>query len=300
MAKQFDIYEAVTDRMLEIMKDGIIPWKTPWLQVQDGGAKKYRNGQPYSLLNQLLLGEPGEYLSFKEAIEAGGHVKKGAKSRFVVFWKWIATEVKDETGAIIFDDQGRAQIAQFPYLRYSNVFHIRDCEGIAPKWDNDEMLNDIPADEQAETVLADYLSREGVRFENIKQIRAYYSPIQDRIVVPLRDQFFTMPEYYSTVFHEVVHSTGHEKRLNRFSGNAGAEEYGNEAYSKEELVAEIGASAILNHIGIETEASFRSNTAYIQGWLKALKDDKHLIVSAAGKADKAVRLILGMQPDQAE
>jgi len=297
MSKQFDIYEAITDRMVSMMEGGIIPWKMPWLQVSDG-AVKHRNGHPYSLLNQFLLGEPGEYLSFKEATEAGGHVKKGAKSRIVVFWKWVVTEAKNEDGSILFDDQGRACITQFPYLRYSNVFHIRDCEGIEPKWDKKENLNDIPTDEKAEAVLTDYFTREGVKFENLKQIRSYYSPIQDRIVLPLREQFLTMPEYYSTAFHEAVHSTGHPKRLSRFSGTAFADDYAGKEYSKEELVAEIGASALMNQVGIETEESFRNNTAYVQGWLKALKDDKHLIVSAAGKADKAVRLILDVQPVQ--
>ena len=109
------------------------------------------------------------------------------------------------------------------------------------------------------------------------------------MVLPFRKQFVSTAEYYSTVFHELTHSTGHAKRLNRLSKPSF---FGTEDYSKEELVAEIGAATLVNHVGIETDSSFRNNAAYIQNWLKVLKDDKRFIVSAAGKAEKAVALIL--------
>lgn len=297
MGKEFDIYEVIADRMIAEIESGVIPWMKPWLSVTEG-AVKYRSGEPYSLLNQLLLGEPGEYLSFKECKERGGKVKKGAKSKMVVFWKFLSYEKKDEAGHIVFDDEGRAQVDMIPYLRYSNVFHIRDCEGIEPKWEKDVELHDTPADERAEAVIADYISREKVGFENQKQNRAYYSPSRDCIVLPLREQFSTMPEYYSAAFHEATHSTGHPTRLCRFANDSSAAAFGSESYSKEELVAEIGAAALLHQIGIETAESFRNSAAYVQNWLKALKDDKHMIVNAAGKADKAARLILGIKPAQ--
>jgi Antirestriction protein len=296
VGKDFDIYEVIADRMIAEMENGSIPWMKPWLSVTEG-AVKYRNGEPYSLLNQLLLGEPGEYLSFKECKERGGKVKKGAKSKMVVFWKFLTYEKKDEGGHIVFDDQGRAQIEMVPYLRYSNVFHIRDCEGIEPKWEKEVKLNDIQPDEKAEAVLTDYLNRSGVGFISEKQNRACYSPVLDRIMLPLRDQFSSTPEYYSTAFHEATHSTGHPLRLCRFAADSSAAAFGSEDYSKEELVAEIGAAALMHEIGLSTAECFRNSTAYVQNWLKALKDDKHMIVSAAGKADKAVRLILNIQTE---
>ena len=296
MARQFDIYDAIADRLIAEMENGVVPWQKPWLSVTEG-AVKYRTGKPYSLLNQILLGEPGEYLSFNECKSAGGKVKKGAKSRMVVFWKFLSYEKKDDDGRIVFDDQGRVMVDMIPYLRYCNVFHIRDCEGIEPKWSNKEKMNDIPADEKAESVLADYIAWSGVGFENQMQNRAFYRPSEDRIVVPAREQFSNTSEYYSTVFHEVTHSTGHPKRLCRFAVDSPAAAFGSESYSKEELVAEIGAASILHEIGIETGSSFKNSVAYIQSWLKALKDDKHMIVSAAGKADKAARLILGIEAE---
>lgn len=118
---------------------------------------------------------------------------------------------------------------------------------------------------------------------------AFYSPLTDSVTLPLLEQFSETAEYYSTAFHELVHSTGHVSRLDRLDKTA---YFGNEAYSKEELIAEIGSAALVNHAGIETSASFRNSAAYIQGWLEVLKGDKRFIVSAAGKAEKAVDLIL--------
>ena len=119
---------------------------------------------------------------------------------------------------------------------------------------------------------------------------------QDEIHLPLREQFTRIAEYYSTAFHESVHSTGHEKRLNRLSKNA---HFGNTDYSKEELVAEVGAAILMNEMGLETASSFRNSAGYVQNWLTALRNDSKMIVSAAGKAEKAVRLIMNME-DQKE
>ena len=120
--------------------------------------------------------------------------------------------------------------------------------------------------------------------------RAFYRPTTDSITLPLMAQFTATAEYYSTAFHELTHSTGHASRLNRLEKVAF---FGTEAYSKEELVAEIGASALVNHAGLETSRSLRNSVAYIQNWLSVLKNDKRFIVSAWGKAEKAVNLILG-------
>ena len=120
--------------------------------------------------------------------------------------------------------------------------------------------------------------------------RAFYRPSTDSITLPHMAQFSATAEYYSTAFHELTHSTGHAKRLNRLDSTA---YFGSEAYSKEELIAEIGASVLVNVAGLETAKSFHNSTAYIQNWLQVLKGDKRFIVSASGKAEKAVGLILG-------
>ena len=272
-----DIYKEVTDRIMAQLENGIIPWQKPW--IASGNAISHVTGYSYSLLNQMLLGRPGEYLTFKQCQDAGGKVRKGEKSQMVVFWKWIETK-DEETG----------EVKEVPFLRYYNVFHIDQCEGVAAKHTAETAFPDgTAADDAAQTIIDDYLLREKVSLSHQEGDRAFYRPGTDEIVLPLMKQFRSTAEYYSTAFHEITHSTGHEKRLNRLTRAAF---FGTEDYSKEELVAEIGAATLVNHCGIETSSSFRNNAAYVQNWLSVLKDDKRFIVSAAGKAEKAVNLIL--------
>lgn len=137
-----------------------------------------------------------------------------------------------------------------------------------------------------------YVSREGLTFVETVTDEAYYSPSRDMVQVPCKEQYTAINEYYSTTFHELTHSTGHAKRLNRLTTGIKAA-FGGEEYSKEELTAEIGAASLLNHLGIETPESFRNSAAYIQSWLKALRGDARMIVAAASRAEKAVGYILG-------
>lgn len=277
----FDIYAAVTDRIVSQLEQGIIPWHKPWTGVQSG-AISGTTGKPYSLLNQMLLGKSGEWYTFNQIQKLGGKIRKGEKSSMVVFWKQIPIK---ETNP----DTGKEEQHMVPMLRYFNVFHVDQCEGIEPKTVDHEPI-DLASDEAADAIIQDYLTRCGVTLEHVAGDEAYYSPGRDIVRLPLREQFPRMAEYYSTAFHELTHSTGHTSRLDRLSRKAF---FGNEEYSKEELVAEIGAASLLNYVGIETEASFRNSAAYIQSWLRALKNDKKMIVTASGAADKAFQLITG-------
>ena len=270
------IYSEITKRMIDEMEQGIIPWQKPWMAA--GAAISHTTGKPYSLLNQMLLGRAGEYLTYKQVQQEGGFVRKGQKAHMVVFWKWIDKE-DEETG----------ETTQIPFLRYYNVFHIDQCEGIAAKRAVNRPQS-ADADAAAEAIIEDYVRREGVHMEHVEGDRAFYRPATDSITLPPLKQFKETAEYYGTAFHEMVHSTGHAKRLNRLDATAF---FGSEQYSKEELIAEIGAAALVNRVGLETAKSFRNSAAYVQNWLQALKNDKRFIVSAAGKAEKAVALILG-------
>ena len=270
-----DIYAEVTARIVEQLEQGVIPWHKPW--IASGAAISHSTGKPYSLLNQILLARPGEYATFKQIQQEGGRVKKGAKSSMVVFWKWLEQE-----------DEETKEIKKIPFLRYYNVFHIDQCEGIKAKHSK-PLPNIAQPDEAAEAIARDYLTRSGVRLIHEEGNRAFYRPSTDSITLPLLAQFKDTAEYYSTLFHEMTHSTGHSSRLDRLTKVAA---FGSEDYSKEELVAEIGAAALVNHAGLETSSSLTNSAAYIQSWLKALQDDKRLIVSASGRAEKAVNLIL--------
>lgn len=279
------VYEMVTDKIIEQLESGVIPWKKPWTGVRSGAFNRISK-KPYSLLNQMMLKHEGEYATFKQWANLGGHVRKGEKSEIVCFWKIQPIEEKQEDGTKI--------TKQIPLLRYYNVFHISQVDGVEPL--QEEEPNDIKPIEKAENVLHDYWTRENITVKHMAGNRAYYSPTLDMICLPLFEQFTDSSEYYSTAFHESVHSTMKEDRCNRAEDRKGKlVAFGSADYSKEELCAEIGSAAILNIIGIETKGSFINSAAYIQNWLSVLRNDVKFIVSASSKAEKAVKYIMGEQ-----
>ena len=273
----FDLYQTITDRIIAELQNGTVPWQKPWSCPT--GAISHATGKPYSVLNQLLLPEAGEYVTFKQALAEGHPVRKGEKSHMVFFFKIVENKDRD-TG----------EITSVPFLRYYPVFHISQCEGMKPRFAvSVRQDNQLQPDIHAEQIINAYIQRSGVKLIVTQSSQAYYQPSQDKIVVPELSQYACISEYLSTVAHECVHSTGHPKRLNRITDTA---TFGSDTYSKEELVAELGAAYIVNAAGLETENSFRNSAAYIQNWLEVLKKDKRFIVSAAGKAEKAVNFIL--------
>lgn len=281
MAKS--VYEMVTNRIINQLEQGIIPWQKPWTGVRSGAYNRISK-KSYSLINQMMLKHDGEYATFKQWESLGGHVRKGEKSEIVVFWKITPVEETKEDGT--------KEIKQIPLLRYYNVFHISQVEGVEPL--TDEELNQIEPIEKVENVLHDYWTRENIKVEHKAGDKAYYSPNCDMICLPLFEQFTDANEYYSTAFHESVHSTMKESRCNRAEDRKGKlVAFGSDDYSKEELVAEIGSANLLNILGVETTKSFRNSAAYIQNWLSVLKNDVKFIVSASSKAEKAVKYILG-------
>ena len=284
------VYEMVTERIINQLEQGVVPWEKPWTGIRSGAFNRISK-KPYSLLNQMILKHDGEYASFKQWSDLGGHVRKGEKSEIVCFWKiQPVEEVKED---------GTKEVKNIPLLRYFNVFHISQVDGVDPL-PKEELNDDIRPIEKAEDVLHGYWSRENITVEHMAGNSAYYSPSQDLICLPLLEQFTNANEYYSTAFHESVHSTMKESRCDRRSEQNGKiAAFGSEEYSKEELVAEIGSANLMNIIGIETTKSFRNSSAYIQNWLSVLKSDIRFIVSASSKAEKAVNYILGEKSNQA-
>lgn len=288
MAEKFNIYSMVTDRIVAMMDNGIIPWERPW--TGSTLCLKRHNGKPYSFINQLLLSpnfdgsieslNSGEFATFKQIKDEGGHLNKGAKGIRVVFWKPLLVTKTDEDGT--------ERQEMIPFLRYSTVFNIKDTD-LEPKWSHEQVKVAEP-NQMAEDILETYWTTEGVKVHRDKLSgKAFYSPTSDSITLPSIEQFEDTAEYYSTAFHESVHSTGHSSRLDRIKVAA---MFGSNDYGKEELVAEIGASALVSICGIETPSSFRNNAAYIQNWRNAIAKDNRLIISATGKAEKAVDRIL--------
>lgn len=275
-----DVYHMVTDRILKQLEEGVIPWKKPWADCLEGTFNRVSR-KSYSLLNQMLLSKSGEYATYKQWQQVGGRVKKGEKSEIVVFWKLNEIQEKTETGELV--------NRTIPILKYYNVFHITQVENVMPLIRTEQCeTNSIV---KAEEILNNYIQREKITLSIQESDRAFYLPSKDSITLPLLSQFQNAEEFYSTAFHEVAHSTMKKERCNREQENQSAF-LGNESYSKEELVAEITSATILNSIGIETNQSFQNSAAYIQSWIKCLKNDSRCIISASSKAEKAVKYIL--------
>ena len=189
-----DIYKEVTDRIIAQLDNGIIPWQKPWIASSNTQSISHVTGKPYSLLNQMILGKPGEYVTFKQCQQEGGKVRKGEKSSIIVFWKFIDQE-----------DEETHEKKQVPFLRYYNVFHIDQCEGIKAKH-----VQNLPAtvkpDAKAESIISNYLQHSGVKLIHQEGDRAFYRPSTDSITLPLMAQFKDVAEYYSTFAHEAIHS----------------------------------------------------------------------------------------------
>lgn len=280
-----NVYELVTNRIIEQLENNIIPWEKPWSGTIDGAFNRVSK-KPYSILNQMLLKYNGEYATFKQWQELGGHIRKAKKSEIIVFWKMYPIKENQDDGTEI--------IKTIPLLKYINVFHISQVDGVEPL--KQKVTHDIEPIDKAEKILNDYWNRENITIEHVKGDKAFYSPMFDKIQLPLFEQFKQSEEYYSVAFHESVHSTMKTSRCNRQEDRKGkVVSFGSEEYSKEELVGEVGSAQLMNIVGIETTKSFRNSTAYIQSWLKVLRNDNKFIVSASSKAEKAVNYILGIQ-----
>lgn len=285
MAKEnFNIYEEITNKIIKQLESGVIPWHKPWSGIS-GGAYNRVSKKPYSLLNQMLLEHDGEYATYKQWSDLGGKVRKGEKSEIVVFWKILNVEENKD---------GKVEKKSIPLLRYINVFHISQVDGVEPK--TIKLIEHSPI-EEAEKIKIDYADRENIVIKELITDKAFYSPSRDLIQVPCKKQYKDIMEFYSTLFHEMIHSTGHRDRLHRLDSEAKLASFGSEEYSKEELIAEIGSAFLMNHIGIETFKTFNNSAAYIQSWLRVLKNDNRFIVSASSKAEKAMKYILSVKEE---
>lgn len=277
-----NVYEMVTERIIKQLEQGTIPWQKPWTGVRSGAFNRVSK-KPYSLINQAILEKPGEYATFKQWKDLGGHIKKGAKAEMVVFWKIIDVEEKN--------DKGEIEKKKLPLLRYYNVFHISQVEGVEPL--KEKLNTEIEPIEEADRIIKEYVDREHITFKECISDKAFYRPMTDTVVVPLKEQFKNTNSFYQVAFHEITHSTGAQKRLDRDIKELAP--FGSEIYSKEELVAELGSAFLINHLGIETEGTFQNSASYIESWLQVLRNDNKFIVSASSKAEKAVNYILGIE-----
>ena len=272
-----DVYQIITDRILDTLKQGVIPWRKSWAMVNT--PVNYISKKAYRGINTFILGASSYsspyWASFKQISDKGGKVKTGEHGTYVVYWKIMKINETNPT-------TGEVTEKNIPLLRYYVVFNMEQTEGINYK--NPEIPErTITTIAACEELIEKYTDRPTVSYGGD---RACYSPSIDAIKMPTKEQFTGNEEYYSTLFHEFVHSTGHKDRLNR-DGVAKSIHFGSERYSKEELVAEMGAAFLCAFAGIEN-AVIDNSAAYIANWITSLQNDPKMVVQAAGAAQKAV------------
>ena len=290
-----DVYKLVTDTIVERMKQGQIPWKSPYTVRGMGCAISHGSKEPYSFINQFLLMEPGEYFTFNQVQKEGFRIRKGAKAKFVVFWKMLSFSEARSVGEFIEESDADGTSKLIPYLRRYNVFHESDIEGFERDTHDDEIDAAKNAEffRPADDIIDGYANTpRGPRFATVDCV-PHYTPSLDIVECPQKAQFVSLSEYYKTVFHELVHSTGHDDRLKR--GLKGHSDM--TGYSREELVAEIGAS-YLTSISNLPDQSIDNAVAYLQGWIRHLQSNPKWIVWAASRAEAATKYILNEQPTQ--
>lgn len=284
-----DLYESITAKVIEMLEGGVAPWRSPILgQSKAGWPKNLTTGREYRGVNVFLLAfaawtqgySSSHWLTFRQAKERGGHVKKGEKSSMVVFWKQYATTDR-ETGEAI----------NVPVLRHYLVFNAEQCEGIAIPDAPSFVPSSFEPVYEAERIVRTYQDAPVIEHGGSK---AYYLPKPDRVHVPEPTRFETAEAYYATLFHELAHSTAHSSRLDRGIDRDPAP-FGSPDYGKEELVAEMTAAFLCGRCGI-LPSTIESSAAYLDGWLRAIKSDKRLIVTAAGAAQRAADWIRGIRP----
>ncbi|MFI4915125.1 MAG: ArdC family protein [Phycisphaerales bacterium JB060] len=289
VAMAHEIYQAVTDRILELLDQGVVPWRHPIRGGGRGGGgypTNLESGRHYRGINVFLLAVTGwlqgygspYWLTFRQAKARGGHVRKGEKGALVIFWKQHATHDK-ETGEDI----------TVPVLRRYTVFNAEQCEGIeVPGTDTpEEEAEPFVPIEAAAKIVEGYAG--GPRIEHGGR-QAFYRPSEDLVRIAEPERFVDREAYYATLFHELVHSTGHSSRLDRGLDTEPAP-FGSPDYSKEELVGEMGAAFLAAAAGIGQQ-TVEQSAAYIQGWRKRLAGDEKLVVHAAGAGQKAADWIL--------
>lgn len=287
-----DAYAAITDRIIAALERGTVPWRAPW---RARGHRNALSGRPYRGINLLVLAitalergfDDPRWLTYRQAASRGSHVRRGEHGTQVVLWKWI------ERGDSNTDETDQ----RYPLLRLFTVFNVTQYEDLVlPTHDAAVPLDPLV---EAEAIAAGYKDGPPVTCDAES---AYYIPARDEVHLPPRESFRDAHGYYATLFHELAHSTGHPSRLNR-KGHQSAARFGSEIYSREELVAEFAAAFLGQEAGIDP-SRVEQSAAYIASWLMALRDDRRLVVVAAGQAQRAADYILrrpevdGGEPDE--
>ena len=254
----------------QIETNNVLPWQTPWSK-DSALPQNLVSGKAYRGVNALLssFGKSPYWMTRKQIVGAGGSFK-GAKSAPCVYFQIKESKQESKT---------EGERSRYAMMKYYRVFNVADCEGIElPKSDIEFKENN--SIQRCEDLIAGYPNPPKITNDKPSN-SAFYAPHADEIVTPMIGQFDDSEKYYSTLFHEMGHSTGHPSRLNRELRNT----FKSHKYSKEELVAELTAAFLCREVGIDSETD--QSISYIKNWLSVLKDNPEWIVWAAQNAQKA-------------
>ena len=274
------VFEIATERMVTLLESGTNPWRKTWSTSTFQPPMNYTNKRIYSGINFFLLSlfDNPYWMTYKQIIQRGGAVKKGAKTEIVFYWLWTYF---DSNGKITKNEN--EAVKKIPKLRYYRVFNAPDIEGIEFKYPKPQQLNPNEKYNHCEQLIE---STDAV-IKNINSNQPYYNFVKDFINMPIIGSFDNSDFYYSTLFHELGHWTGSKTRLNREFPS----KFADEKYSKEELVAEMTSAFLCAEMGIDNNDLANNSAAYLQGWINALKGDSKLIITAASAAQKAFNFI---------
>jgi antirestriction protein ArdC len=281
------VYEIITDRIVKQLECGVAPWHKPWKSAgKDALPRNLLTQREYRGINIWILLSAGyedsNWLTLRQANELGGHVKKGESGMPIVYWKLGTREIQDRDEVI----EKKSVVC-----RYYLVFNISQCEGLrikpAEPTKPTQPINPIA---ECERVVAEWQGKPAISYGSS---HASYSRFHDLVRMADRGRFESAEEFYSTLFHELTHSTGHPLRLNRPTLGE-FERFGDENYSAEELVAEMGSAFLCGFTGIANR-TLNNSASYLQSWLQVLKKDNRLVLVAAAQAQKAADLILNRQ-----
>lgn len=277
------VYETITSTIVTALRNGVVPWRKPW-HAQSNAPVNAVTNKAYRGVNVFLLGlsefRDHRWLTLKQASDLGGKVIKGQRATMVVFWKqWEPKDADPD-----------ASSKRIPILRYYHVFNVEQCEGLKLA----SLHEGRPITEHERIERADLLVRHMPDPPTIQERgkSAWYRPADDLVQVPPLSAFDSADAFYGTLFHELGHATGHEKRLNR-AGVTGEIQFGSSDYSKEELVAELTAAFCCATVSLDNSL-VGDAASYINGWLRALKNDPKAVVIAAAQAQKAADYIRGV------
>ena len=278
-----ELTERINALVVTQLENGLVPWRKPW-NTAGFMPTSLTSNKEYRGINALILAICGmEYerplwVTYKQAQALGGTVRKGEKSLPVVYWSRFTKE--NAEGEIV---------KSGAFMKYYNVFNVAQCDGIAIPAQYDVKRETVATLPALDAIVAAYVNRPEIYYK--EQGRAFYNPVSDSITLPPVNAFESAESHAYTLCHEMIHSTGHQSRLNRFAENETPARFGDADYAREELVADIGAQILLSENGIQSD--MENSASYIAGWLKALKNDPSLIMSAAGKAQTAADRVQG-------